>query len=145
VIVNFASNVTVESASVTSGTGTVGSVTGNGTSAITVNLNGVTNAQRIAVTLHNVNDGTNTGEVPVSMGALEGDTNGDGFVNAGDALQTRTRAGQQADAANVRSDANLDGFINSGDTIFIRGRSGTGLPGAGTEPSARQPRAPESR
>ncbi len=115
----------------------MGSVAGNGTPAITVNLNGVTNAQQITVTLHNVNNGMNTGDVPISMGALEGDTNGDGFVNAGDALQTRTRAGQQADAANFRSDANLDGFINSGDTIFIRGRSGTGLPSGGTGPSAR--------
>ena len=137
IIVHFADNVTVESASVTSGTGTVGSVAGNGTPAITVNLNGVTNAQRVTVTLHNVDDGTNTGDVPISMGALEGDTNGDGFVNAGDALQTRTRAGQQADAANFRSDANLDGVINSGDTTFVRARSGTGLPTGATGPSTR--------
>ena len=81
IIVRFADNVTVGSASMTSGTGTVGSVAGNGTPAITVDLNGVTNAQRITVTLHNVNDGVNTGDVPISMGALEGDANGDGFVN----------------------------------------------------------------
>ena len=112
----------------TSGTGTVGSVAGNGTPAITVDLNGVTNAQRITVTLHNVNDGVNTGDVPISMGALEGDANGDGFVNAGDAVQTRNRSGQTTDATNFRSDVNADGVVNSGDTVIVRARSGTALP-----------------
>jgi hypothetical protein len=57
-----------------------------------------------------------------------GDTNGDRFVNSGDALQTRTRSGQATDATNFRSDVNADGFINSGDTTLVRARSGTFVP-----------------
>jgi hypothetical protein len=62
------------------------------------------------------------------MGVLVGDTNGDGFVNSGDSLQTRNRSGQTTDLTNFRSDVNADGFINSGDTTLVRARSGTFLP-----------------
>jgi hypothetical protein len=61
---------------------------------VTVNLTGVTNAQRITVTLGNVNDGTNVGDVAVPMGVLAGDTNGNGTVNAGDIGQTKAQSGQ---------------------------------------------------
>jgi hypothetical protein len=67
-------------------------------------------------------------DTPFSAGFLVGDTNGDRFVNSGDALQTRTRSGQAADATNFRSDANADGFVNSGDTTVVRAGSGTFLP-----------------
>src|ERR1700680_4277276 len=49
-IINFMNPVTVGSASVTSGTGSVSSFSVNG-SQVTVNLTGVTNVQRITVTL----------------------------------------------------------------------------------------------
>src|SRR6202035_3991876 len=74
-IINFATTVTVGSASVTSGNGSVSSFSVSG-SQVTVNLTGVTNVQRITVTLMNVNDGTHMGDVPVSMGVLVGDVNG---------------------------------------------------------------------
>ena len=95
-----------------------------------VNLTGVSNAQVITVSLTNVNDsaGNNSSSVPASMGMLVGDSNGDGIVNAGDALQTRTRSGQATDATNFRSDVNADGFVNIGDSTVVRGRSGTFLP-----------------
>jgi len=94
-IINFASAVTVESAAVTSGTGSVGTFSVSG-SQVTVNLTGVSNAQGIALTLGNVNDGTNSGDVVVPMSVLLGDTNSDAIVNAGDALQTRNRSGIRA-------------------------------------------------
>jgi len=62
------------------------------------------------------------------MGALVGDTNGDGLVNSGDALQTRNRSGQATDASNFRSDVNVDGVVNSGATTVVRVRSGGALP-----------------
>ena len=76
----------------------------------------------------NVNDGASAGNVVIPMGILRGDTNGDRFVNAGDALQTRNRAGQAADATNFRSDVNTDGIVNSGDTAIVRAGSGNSLP-----------------
>ena len=53
----------------TSGIGSVGSFSVSG-AQVTVNLTGVTNAQTITVTLGNVNDGVDFGDVPVPMGVL---------------------------------------------------------------------------
>jgi hypothetical protein len=58
---------------------------------------------------------------------LVGDTNGGGSVNAGDAVQTRGRSGQTANANNFRSDVNADGNVNGGDVIIVRSRAGTSL------------------
>jgi len=63
-----------------------------------------------------------------SMRMLIGDSNGDGTVNSGDALQTRGRSGQPADAINLRSDFNIDGFVNSGDAVIVRAKSGNSVP-----------------
>ena len=127
-IFTFASPVTFNWAAVTTGTGIVSGTSGNGTSVLRLNLTNVSNAQRITVTLQGVNDGTMTGNVGVQMGVLIGDTNGNGFVNAGDAQQTRNRSGQTTDATNFRDDVNLDGLINSGDASVVRAQSGSALP-----------------
>jgi hypothetical protein len=128
-VFSFPSPVTFNSAMVTAGTGTITEASGSGTTAVTVDLANVNNAQRITVTLSSVSDCSGvTGNVSVQMGVLIGDTNGDGFVNAGDALQTRNRSGQATDATNFRSDVNIDGFVNSGDALVVRVRSGTSLP-----------------
>ncbi len=123
IVVTFLANVSVNGnpqAAVTSGIGTIGSggVSNRGTvivsdNIVTIPLTNVANAQTINVTLNNVNGSTN---VTIPMRLLIGDTNGDGFVNSGDALQTRNRSGQATDATNFRSDVDADGFINSGDT-----------------------------
>ena len=126
-IVNFANPVTVQSASMTSGTGTVSSFSVSGPQ-VTVNLTGVTNAQRITVTLVNVNDGIHMGNVPVSMGVLIGDTNANATVNAADVAQTKARLGQTVDATNFRSDVNTNGSINAADTAIVKQNSGTSLP-----------------
>ena len=127
-IINFATNVTVSNAAVTSGTGMVSSFSGSGTSQITVNLTGVTNVQRITVTLMNVNDGTHTGVVPVTMGVLIGDVNAYATVNAADVAQTKARLGQAVDATSYRSDINTNGSINAADTAIVKQNSGTSLP-----------------
>ena len=125
VVFTFANSVTFTSAALTAGAGSVSTSSGSGTATVTVNLTGVTNAQRITVTLQGVNG---IGDVGAQMGVLVGDTNGDGFVNAGDSLQTRSRSGQGADSINFRCDVNTDGTVNSGDTTAVRSRSGTFLP-----------------
>jgi len=127
-IINFASSVTVQSASVTSGTGSVSSFSGSGTSQITVNLTGVTNVQRITVTLHNVNNGTTTGDVPVSMGVLVGDVNGNAVVNSSDVSLTKAQAGQPVTGSNFREDVNANGTISSTDVALVKSEVGTALP-----------------
>ena len=128
VIVTFATAVTFSSAAVNDGAGSVGSVTGNGTTTVTVNLTGVTNAQRITIALFGVDDTMNTGDVGVRMGVLLGDTNGDTTVSVGDVAQTKAQSGQGTDAANFRTDVNVNGTINAGDIGLVKSKSGTSLP-----------------
>ena len=126
-IINFATTVTVGSASVTSGTGSVSSFSVSG-SQVTVNLTGVTNAQIITVTLINVNDGTSSGDVPVSMGVLIGDVNGNGTVNATDVALTKSQVGMPVGSSNFREDVNANGLINSVDVAQVKSKVGTALP-----------------
>jgi hypothetical protein len=126
-IINFAGPVTVQSASIASGVGSVSNFSVSG-SQVTVNLTGVANAQRITVTLGNVNDGTNLGDVAVSMDVLLGDTNANGSVNATDVSQTKSQIGQPIDGTNYRSDVNANGTINASDTAIIKSSVGTALP-----------------
>src|SRR6267378_5646367 len=127
-IINFASSVTVGSAAVTSGTGMVSSFSGSGTPQITVNLTGVTDVQRITVTLHNVNDGTNTGDVPVSMGVLAGDVNGSTGVNSTDVALTKSQVGQTVTGSNFREDVNASGTITATDVTIVKSDVGHALP-----------------
>jgi Dockerin type I domain len=95
---------------------------------ITVNLTGVTDAQRLGVTLMNVNDGTSTGDVLIPMGVLSGDTNANGAVNAGDAAQTKGQSGNPVGAGNFREDVNSNGSINAGDVAIVKSKAGNVLP-----------------
>jgi Dockerin type I domain len=126
-IINFATNVTVQSASVTSGTGSVSSFSVSGPQ-VTANLTGVTNIQRITVTLVGVNDGTHMGNVPVSMGVLIGDVNGNTTVNATDVIITKSQVGQTVSGTNFREDVNVNGTINVADVALVKAKVGTALP-----------------
>jgi hypothetical protein len=126
-VATFASPVTLGGAVVSSGTGAVGSssVLGN---VVTVNLTGVTDVQRLGVTLTNVSDGVTTGNVIVPMGFLSGDTGGNGNVNAADVGQTKAQSGQPVGAGNFREDVNSNGSINAGDVGLVKSKSGNVLP-----------------
>ena len=128
VVFTFPSSVTFSSAAVTAGAGSVGSSSGSGTTMVTVNLTGVTNAQRIMVTLHGVSDGINTGDLSVQMGVLVGDTTGSGTVNSTDISQTKLQSGQPVTNANFREDVNANGSINATDVSSVKLQSGTSLP-----------------
>ncbi|MGI8820576.1 MAG: dockerin type I domain-containing protein [Chthoniobacterales bacterium] len=130
IVVTFGTNITVSGspqAQVTSGTGNVSSVVVNGSTA-TITLTGVSNAQRLTVTLSSVNNGTTTADVAIPMSVLAGDVNSDGSTNSGDAIQTRAHAGEGTSTSNFRFDVNTDGNVNSGDAVAVRARSGTSLP-----------------
>ena len=112
----------------TSGTGSVSGspiVAGN---VVTINLTGVTNAQTIIVTLSNVSDGVNTGNVVVPMSVLQGDTSGNGAVSGTDVSQTKLRSGQAVSASNFRDDVVVNGAINGTDVSAVKLKSGTALP-----------------
>ena len=128
VILTFAVPVTFTSAAVTSGTGSVTSASGSGTTVVTANLTGVTNAQKITITLFGLSDGTNTGSLGIPMGVLLGDTSGNGTVNSTDVSQIKSKSGQAVDATNFRADVTVSNSINASDISLVKSKSGTALP-----------------
>ena len=128
VVLTFAAAVTFNSASITSGTGSVSSSSGSGTTTVTVNLTGVTNAQRITVTLVGLSNASGTGDLGISMGVLLGDTSANGTVNSTDVSQTKLKSGQAVDATSFRTDVTLSNSINATDVGTVKLRVGTALP-----------------
>lgn len=127
VIFNFASPVTLNSATITSGTGSVNSFAVAG-SDVTVDLTGVSNAQTIVITLADVSNSSVTNNVTVSMNVLTGDTNGNGMANSVDVSQVKSQSGQPITINNFRTDVNANGTINASDVSLVKAKSGTGLP-----------------
>lgn len=119
----------VSAVAVTGGTGSVSNtqlINGN----YVVSLTGVTNAQRISVTLSGITDsaGNTVSSLTAGMGVLAGDTTGDGIVNSADIAQTKSKSGQGVDATNFRNDVTVDANLNSADIALVKSKSGTGLP-----------------
>jgi uncharacterized repeat protein (TIGR01451 family) len=127
VVVTFAVPVTLSSASVTSGTGSVSSFSVSG-NQVFVNLTGVANAQTLAITLFAVNDGTHTGNVVVPMNVLLGDTTANKAVNSSDISQTKAQSGTIPTASTFRTDVTVNGLINSSDISTVKSKSGTAIP-----------------
>jgi PKD repeat protein len=138
VVFTFANNLTsVDSATVTSGAGTVsGTVQGPNAglnltaNQFLVNVTGVTNAQYIVVSLVNAKDSTGAigNIIGPQMGVLIGDTTANGAVNSSDISQTQSQSGQPVSAANFREDTTVNGAINSSDISLVQSKSGTALP-----------------
>jgi hypothetical protein len=105
----------------------VSSFTTNGP-LVTVNLTKVSNAQTITITLTNVTDGINTGNVSLPMAVLAGDTNADRFVDSADIAQTKSQSGNAVTNQNFREDLNVDGFLDSADIALVKSKSGSALP-----------------
>jgi hypothetical protein len=135
IVMTFAAAISVSGnpqAQVTSGIATIGSngvsnggavsVSGN---IVTIPVTNVANAQKIVVTLNNVNGASN---VAVPMSVVVGDTNGNGAVSATDVSQTKLKSGQALDATNFRNDVNVSDSISGSDVAAVKLRVGTGLP-----------------
>ncbi len=126
-LLNFSGPVTVTSASVSTGTGSVSNFSVNGPQ-VTVNLAAVANAQTIFLTLFGVSDGTNMGNVSVPMAVLLGDTTSNRTVNASDIGQTKANSGQPVTPATFRADVTVSGSINASDIGLVKSAAGTALP-----------------
>jgi hypothetical protein len=121
----------VASASVTSGSGTITSsaISPNGFEYV-VHLTGVTNAQRLTVTVTGITDtaGNFTATLPATMGVLVGDVNSTGLVDSGDVFLVRQQTGKSTTSSNFREDVNASGLIDSGDVFVVRQHTATSLP-----------------
>jgi hypothetical protein len=124
IVVTFTAPVTLSRAQVTSGIGSVSSLSVVGPE-VTIDLTGVADAQTITVTLFGVNNAT---DVAVPMGVLLGDTTGNGTVNASDIAQTKANSGQSLTQANFRTDVTVSGAINASDIALVKSKSGSALP-----------------
>ncbi len=134
-VVTYAADVSVTGspqAAVTSGAGLVGrGGIGNGGmveingNTVTIPLTNVVNAQTINVTLFGVNGG---GNLVIPMGVLEGDTNGNGAVNAADVSFVKAHLGQGVSSSNFRADVNANGLIDASDICVTKSLVGSGLP-----------------
>ncbi|CAN5513801.1 hypothetical protein BH20VER1_BH20VER1_03670 [soil metagenome] len=135
IVVTFLADVSVAGtpqATVTSGSGTIGSAgVSNGGAVITsgnvvtIPLTNVADAQTLQVTLHDVN-GTSNVTIPLSV--LVGDVNAGGSVTAADIGLVKSQSGQTAGASNFRADVNASGSINATDISLVKARSGNVLP-----------------
>jgi hypothetical protein len=128
-VVTLAEPITVGSASVTSGTGSVPS---GGTSAsgnqVTVNLTGVANVQYLTVLLNNVADSENNAvNVSVTMGMLLGDVTGNGIVSNGDVSLIQGQVAQTVTSSNFREDVNANGILSNGDVSLTQAKVGQTL------------------
>ena len=128
IIVSFASPVTFTGAAIAQGGGTVMSVSGGGTSQVTINLTNVTNAQTITAMLTSVNDGSTTANVSIPMGVLLGDVNGNGVVSNGDVSLVKAQVAQPVTLSNFREDVNANGVLSNGDVSLVQAQVGTTLP-----------------
>ena len=127
-VVTFANSVTVGGIIVSSANGQATGMQSASGAVVTVDLGSVANAQIVGVTLTNVNDGTNAGDVAIPFRVLEGDTSGNGMVTSTDIGQTKGFSGQPLTVGNFRADVNATGGINSTDLGIVKARSGTMLP-----------------
>jgi hypothetical protein len=96
----------------------------SGVSEVTIELEGVENAQRVAMT---VPVATKTGEyeIPVEAHFLFGDVNGDRVVNAGDAVLAARDSVALSSGSNYRSDVDCSGAIDKNDAHMVRTSSGS--------------------
>ncbi len=129
-VFTFNNNVVSGNAAVSSGQGSVLGNPSFAANTMTVNLTGVADVQRIAVSVTNVT-GTFAqvaSATTVSMNLLVGDTNGNKSVTASDLGDVKARSGQVLDASNFRDDVNRSGAISSSDVSVVKANSGHSLP-----------------
>ncbi|MGI9172775.1 MAG: beta strand repeat-containing protein [Chthoniobacterales bacterium] len=129
-VFNFSNNIASGNASVTGGTGSVSGSPAFAGNTMTVNLTGVTDVQKITVTLSNATDdfGQVLPDTSVSMNVLLGDTTANKRVNASDVGQTKSQSGAPVSATNFREDVTVDGSINASDVGVVKSRSGNNVP-----------------
>ena len=119
----------VGSASVTTGVGSVSGTPIINGNTMTVNLTGVANAQKIIVTINNVADASRIlAKATVPMGILLGDVDGNKTVDNKDVNAVNSKVGTNVSKATFRDDANVSGTIDQTDVDITQGQVGTSIP-----------------
>ncbi|MEY2485888.1 MAG: hypothetical protein QOH39_1536 [Verrucomicrobiota bacterium] len=131
VVFTFPVPVTLTSATITSGNGTVNSTTISG-NTVTVNLTASPGPQKIVIKLTGVNDSSgNSGDISWPMDILLADVNASASVDSGDVFLLQQQNGQAlppTGSADFRRDINLNGSIDSGDVFTGQKQNPSQLP-----------------
>jgi uncharacterized delta-60 repeat protein len=129
-VFSFSNGVIGGSANVTNGTGSISGAPTFSGNTMTINLTGVSDVQRITVTLSGVTDsfGQVLPDLAVNMILLVGDTTGNRSVNASDIGQTKSQSGSPVTNANFRQDVTANGSITASDIGFVKSRAGATVP-----------------
>ena len=129
-VLTFNADVVSGNANVTEGTGTVSGNPAFSGNTMTVNLRGVTDVQKITVTLSDVTSSTSEvlPDTPVSINMLIGDTDADKTVSRLDVNLTRDQLGMQVTDSNFREDVKVTGLIDPTDVRIVRSDLGHSLP-----------------
>jgi subtilisin family serine protease len=129
VVFTFNKPVASGNATVTEGTATAGAANMSG-NTMSVTLNGVTDAQKVTVSLNGVTATDNQVLEPtsVSMNMLVGDVNGSKTVNSSDLGMVKAQSGVPVTEANFRSDVAVSGSITATDIGVVKSRSGNTVP-----------------
>jgi hypothetical protein len=95
---------------------------------VVVTLTGITENQRVRVTLTNVNGVGVGGSAAASLGFMLGDVNATGKVNASDISAIKAHVGQAASGDNFRFDLDASGNVTPRDVSVLKARSGLVMP-----------------
>lgn len=95
---------------------------------VVVTLTGITENQRVRVTLTNVNGVGVGGSAAASLGFMMGDVNATGKVNASDISAVKAHVGQAASGDNFRFDLDASGNVTPRDVSVLKARSGLVMP-----------------
>ena len=101
--------------------GAVASAVANGND-VRVTLTGVTDNQRVTISLANIN-GIQNAAASASMGFLVGDVNNSRSVNPSDVSSVKARSGQTTTAANFKFDIDTSGSVNASDISAVKARA----------------------
>jgi hypothetical protein len=129
-VFTFNNNVISGNATVTQGTvSSTGTPTFSG-NTMSVDLNGVANAQTVQVTLSSVTDSffQVLPDAVVTMGVLLGDVNASGVVDGNDVSAVQNRTRQSVNNTNFRYDVNTSGLIDGNDVSMTQAHTRTSLP-----------------
>ena len=129
-VLTFSNYLISGSASVTTGTGTISGTPTLSGKTMTIDLNGVSDMQKLVLTLHNVTDRFSQvmPDTPIAVNMLIGDVTGNKSVNASDVSLTKSRSGSATNASNFREDVTDNGTISASDITLVKSHSGASVP-----------------
>jgi uncharacterized delta-60 repeat protein len=129
-VFSFSTDVVSGNAAVTEGTGNVLGSPVFVDNTMTVNLTGVSDVQKITVTVSNIigSNGQSLSSAAISMNVLAGDVTASKAVDRSDVTLVKSQAGMSVTSSNFREDLDASGAITKVDGRIVKSNLGHSLP-----------------